>query len=84
MFTWFKKIIESFYIHLCHSHRRQRKCVHCGRFLKLFDYYVIRDGREELKFCNSECGCTYIDNYSRNRGPYDDYRRQRVKSDEWF
>ena len=84
MFQWVESTIEWFYENFCHSIRRSRKCRYCGKYLHYLDYYVIKDGREMTSFCNSECGCRYVDHYSRNREPFNNYKRNRAKSEDWF
>lgn len=84
MYQWMKDLIEGLYAHICTSHRRQRKCKYCGRFLLLLEYYTVKDGREITKFCNADCACNWINFHNRNQASFNEYRRHSVKSEDWI
>jgi len=86
MWKWCEDLIEYLYTQVCYSHRRSRKCHFCGEFLAILpdNYHIIRDNKTEISFCSTRCSISWITSYNRDRRSFDEYRRNRAKSDEWF
>jgi len=86
MFQWVESTIEWFYENFCYSHRRSRKCYYCSRFLPILpeNYHTIRDNKMEIDFCSQRCSIDWIESFNRNRPSFDEYKKTRAKSEEWF